>query len=109
MKIFFDNKEIDIDDSHNNLVDALQQAKIHIIAPCYRKNTCGGCCQACVVLVDGKQSYACATKPYDNINITYNTPELIELRMERVKQYANSTHNNSDDNVCDCNCNCGCS
>ena len=88
MKITIDNQEIKVNKIEDNIVDIAQENGINIVAPCYRNKNKGGCCKACVIEVDGKEQYACGTKPFDGMNITYNREDLEELRRKRRKEYA---------------------
>lgn len=93
IKIFIDEKEIEVSDTTKNIVDVAKDAGINIPAPCYFAKRKGGCCKACVVEVDGKQSYACGTKPVDGIKITVNRNDLISLRKERILEYKKNIKN----------------
>lgn len=88
MKITIDNKEILVKDPEMNIVAIADAHKITIPAPCYRSKKKNGCCNACVVEVDGLQKYACATKPEDGMHITFKRPDLDKIRKERLEKYA---------------------
>lgn len=82
-----DGKQIELGSTDINLVELAKKANINIPAPCYFAKRKGGCCNACVVEVDGEQKYACATTPKDGMNITVNRPDLKALRKERILKY----------------------
>ena len=87
MKVMIDGKEVEIYEADKNIVEVAARAGVVIPAPCYRGNREKGCCQACVVEVDGKEAYACVTKPDDGMRITVSREDLNQLRKERVKAY----------------------
>ena len=104
MKIIIDGKEITISSEDKNIVDVADRAKIGIPAPCYRANKSKGCCYSCVVEINGKQKYACNTKPIDGMDIIFNREDLKELRKERILKYQEQLKNPSES--CGCNCDC---
>jgi len=123
MKIKIDGKDIGIDlkDQNKNIVDIADDNGISIVAPCYRNNHKYGCCNACLILVDGDKKYACATKPYDGMEIIYKSKELSAERKVKRKIYADAIksgkHNNSsccssevssDESCCEGETTCGC-
>ena len=105
MKITIDNKEIEIFPEDKNIVDVADRAKIGIPAPCYRNNRENGCCNACVIEVNGKNEYACITKPKDGMEIIFKRDDLNQLRKERLKTYKENMKKGIKG---DCNCNCDC-
>lgn len=82
-----DGKEVKIGASDRNLVELAQKANIIIPAPCYFAKRKGGCCNACVVEVNGEQKYACGTTPKNKMIVTVNRPDLKLLRKERILKY----------------------
>ena len=104
MKIIIDKKEIEISPEDKNIVDVAGRAKIGIPAPCYRNNKSKGCCYSCVVEINGKQEYACNTKPLDGMNIILNREDLKEIRKQRIKKYQEQSKNSPKG--CDCSCDC---
>lgn len=88
MKITIDEKEILVKDRSKNVVEIAEENGITITAPCYRNKNNNGCCNACVVEIDGVQKYACATKAQDGMNIIYKREDLTALRKERLEKYA---------------------
>lgn len=93
MKIKIDGKEIKIENTDKNIVEVAKKAGINITAPCYRNGRSGGCCKACLIKVDGKESYACGTTPQDGMDIIYNNSELKAERTRRLKRYATNIKN----------------
>lgn len=117
MKITIDQKQILVSDAGKNIVEIAEENGITITAPCFRNKRQNGCCKACVIEVDGKQRYACGTKPRDDMTVIYNREDLAVLRKERLNKYAqavlsgNSTNNccgagqqntNADESSCGC-------
>lgn len=102
MKITIDEKYIEIFPEDKNIVDVADREKIEIPAPCYRANRKKGCCKICVVEINGKNRYACATKPLDNMNIIVNREDLIQIRRERIKRYQEVLKDISQNCSCDC-------
>lgn len=102
MYINIDGKKILFFNEDKNIVDVADREGITIPAPCYRSNRKYGCCKACLIEINGKQAYACTTKPIKGMNIIVNQEDLKNIRKERIKEYkANSTQG------CNCECNCG--
>jgi NADH dehydrogenase/NADH:ubiquinone oxidoreductase subunit G len=102
MNIIIDGKSVTFSENDANIVDVAEKIGIMIPAPCYRSNKKDGCCKACLIEIDGLQSYACATKPEDGMNITMNRDDLNEERKGRIKKYKETPAQ-------DCNCKCDCS
>jgi NADH dehydrogenase/NADH:ubiquinone oxidoreductase subunit G len=102
MKIIIDEKHIKIFPEDKNIVDVADREKICIPAPCYRTNRSKGCCKVCVVEINGKNEYACATKPVDGANIIVNREDLSKIRKERMKKYQEALK----DTPKNCGCNC---
>jgi NADH dehydrogenase/NADH:ubiquinone oxidoreductase subunit G len=100
MNITIDGQVIEITDNDKNIVDVADRAKIGIPAACYRAQQSKGCCRACVVEIDGKQEFACATTPKDGMNIISNRADLKELRKERLLKYQEGIKSG---NPCSCN------
>jgi predicted molibdopterin-dependent oxidoreductase YjgC len=119
MKIKIDEKEILVKDTNKNIVEIAEENGITITAPCFRNKKKHGCCNACVIEVDGVQKYACGTKPQDGMNITYNREDLATLRKERLEKYAQSVKSGDassnkcggtdPQNLSTSNSSCGCS
>lgn len=87
ISLTLDGKSIDVHPEDNNIVDVAARAKIAIPAPCYLAKRKYGCCNACVIEVDGKQKFACSTSPKNGMNITVNREDLKALRKERLLKY----------------------
>lgn len=82
-----DGQRILISPQDANLVEVAAKLKINIPAPCLKSKRKNGCCKACLVEVDGKQTYACTTKPLANMNVTVRTRELDSIRKASLKAY----------------------
>ena len=104
MKLIIDGKEIEVNANDTNLVDVADRAKIAIPAPCYRANGSIGCCKVCVVEINGKLEYACATKPQEGMKVTINRDDLKALRKQRMIEYKTSQKESSKGCQCDCDC-----
>ena len=85
--ITIDGKSIDVNPEDKNIVAIASRSKIGIPAPCYLAKRKNGCCNACVIEVDGEQKYACSTSPKDGMNITVNRDDLKSLRKQRLLKY----------------------
>lgn len=88
MKIIFDGNEWNIQDSSKNIVEIAKEHGIYIPAPCYYNKSENGCCNGCLILVDGKESRACTTLPADNMDIIYNRDDLIAKRERNLTNFA---------------------
>ncbi|MDO5519389.1 MAG: hypothetical protein Q4G58_02735 [bacterium] len=88
MKIIFDNEEWNVEDSSKNIVELAKEHEIYIPAPCYYKKIENGCCNCCLILVDGTMARACSTLPADGMNITFNTSDLLAKRERNLTCYA---------------------
>lgn len=106
MSIIIDGREIEVDSADKNIVDVATRAKISIPAPCYRNNRANGCCNACVVEIDGKEEYACVVSPKDGMSVTIDRDDLKELRKERLKIYQEAVKSGEK---LECNCGDDCS
>ncbi|MBD3278574.1 MAG: (2Fe-2S)-binding protein [Candidatus Aegiribacteria sp.] len=101
MKIEVDGKIVHITSDDKNLVQVADRAGIPIPAPCYRSGNNRGCCQVCVVEVNGSQKYTCCTPPEDGMEVTVKRPDLTELRKRRVTEYI---RRGREGQSCDCGC-----
>jgi NADH-quinone oxidoreductase subunit G len=101
MHITIDGIKVIFSDKDKNIIEVADKAGIGIPAPCYRSKTKNNCCNSCVIEIDGKQVYACGTKPEEGMEITVNRDDLIAIRKERIKNYKDSA-----DQGCGCNCSC---
>ncbi|MFC1666538.1 (2Fe-2S)-binding protein [Candidatus Omnitrophota bacterium] len=102
MKIVIDRKEIQISSNDKNIVDIADRLNISIAAPCYRNNKSKGCCNSCVVEINGKNEYACATKPLDGMNIIIDRDDLKKIRKERMIKYRETIKDEGKGCNCDC-------
>lgn len=94
MKIKIDGKEMTVSDVNKNIVEIGEENGLTILAPCFRNKKKHGCCNACVIEVDGQQKFACGTKPHDGMNIVYNRPDLDSIRKEKLAKYTEAIKNN---------------
>jgi len=85
--VTIDGKEIEVDSSDSNIVDVADRAKIALPAPCYRNNRQKGCCNACLVEINGVQKFACSTIPEQGMEIVINREDLNTLRKQRLLEY----------------------
>ena len=100
MTITIDGQVIELLDDDNNIVDVADRAKIGIPALCYRTKKSKGCCHSCVVEIDGKNEYACGTKPQAGMTVIVKRDDLDELRKERIKKYKEGIQ--TSENQCCC-------
>lgn len=117
MNIKIDGKPIKVTDVTKNIVEIAEENGIKILAPCFRAEKKYGCCNACVIEINGEQKYACGTQPADGMEIVYNRPDLDIKRKERLAKYAENLKSNKNNtcseenstNSCSCSCgsNCG--
>lgn len=106
MRIKIDGKEIVVEDQSKNIVEIADDEGITITAPCFRNKKKNGCCNACVIEVNGHQKFACASKAYDGMEIIYNREDLKELRKERFNHYAEAIKSGNNATI---KCGCGAS
>jgi len=71
---------IKVNSEDKNIVKIAKQSGINIPAPYYYSNRKDGCCSACLVEINGKKQFACATKPTDDIKIIVDIAYLIILK-----------------------------
>lgn len=102
MHITIDGKKAIFTDRDTNIVEVAAKAGIGIPAPCYRSNQKKGCCNACVIEVDGRQVYACGTKPLEGMNVAVRRYDLDTIRKERIIKYKEKS-NQECACLCDCN------
>lgn len=88
MKITLDGKECMVLDSSKNLVEVAKENGVFISAPCHYKNQEYGCCNGCIILVDGKEARACETKPVNGMEIIYDRDDLMTIRTRNLVKYA---------------------
>lgn len=99
-EITIDGKIVEVLPEDKNLIEVADRAKIAIPAPCYRAERKKGCCNACVVEVNGEQQFACNTSPNKGMGIQVNRDDLKEIRKERLLKYQQGIKNGTP---------CGCS
>lgn len=105
MSITIDGQIFEIKNSDKNIVDLADRIGIALPAPCYRNNRKNGCCNSCVVEVDGKEQFACVTIPVNNMNININRDDLKEIRKTRLLEYQQALKDGKQLNSkCSCNC-----
>jgi len=102
MNIKIDGKVAEIFSDDKNIVDVADREKIGIPAPCYRAERQKGCCNACLIEIDGKKEYACAVKPVDGMDIVIDRADLAQIRKERLLAYRVSQVTPSKG--CGCSC-----
>lgn len=100
MHIFIDDKKAGFTKDDDNIVQVADRAGIGIPAPCYRAKHKNGCCNACVIEIEGKQAFACSTKPAKGMNITLNRDDLKAVRKKRLEEYRDNPEKG-------CGCSCG--
>ena len=118
MLISIDEKSIDVTDQNLNIVQIAKTNGIIIPSPCFNTNRIHGCCNACIIEIEGSIHYACCTKPTDGMKIIFKRDDLNALRREKIKEYSFNKKNNiksaccgSEDiseSSCDCGCDSGC-
>lgn len=106
IKINIDNKAIIVYAEDKNIVDIASRNKIGIPAPCYRHPKKKGCCKACVVEIDGKQKYACGTKPENGMVVIVKRDDLKRIRSKRLKSYLLKIKDPNYVEECNYDCNC---
>jgi len=104
-KITMDGKELTVKLAHKTIVDVARANGIGIPAPCYLQGRVHGCCNGCVVLIDDEEQYACTIKPREGMVVITNTPELKELRKERLLLFKRAIETGEK---LECNCGDGC-
>lgn len=100
-----DGKQLSVKLSHKTIVDVARDNGIGIPAPCYLQGRVNGCCNGCVVEIDGEEKYACTVRPREGMEIKVNTPELKRLRKERLLTYKKAIESGEK---LECNCGDGC-
>lgn len=88
MKIIFDGKEFLVNDASKNIIEIAKEHGVYIPAPCYYKNDDTGCCNGCIILVDGKEAHACETTPVEGMEIIYDCDDLLTLRTRNLRKYS---------------------
>lgn len=101
--ITIDGKLIEVSPEDMNIVDVASRERIAIPAPCYRANRSQGCCNSCVVEIDGEEKFACSTIPEDGMDVVIDREDLKAIRKERLKEYQADIKNG---NPCECSKSC---
>ncbi len=106
MKVFVNDREIELKNGSRNLLEALREAGIEIPNLCYLSETSiYGACRMCLVEIDGKEIVtSCTTKPREGMRIKTNTPQIHELR-RGILELLLATHNR-DCTTCERNGSC---
>jgi NADH-quinone oxidoreductase subunit G len=99
MAIVIDGVTLEIGPEDTCIIDVAARAGIGIPSPCYRAERSDGCCQVCVVEIDGRQAYACCSAPIDGMRVVVDREDLKILRRERLREYA-SGETSSEPCVC---------
>lgn len=90
-----------VTDDSKNIVEIAKEMNISIPAPCFYARRKKGCCNACVIEVDGKQAFACVTKAKNGMKITVDREDLKALRKERLLAYQKGIKTGTS-NKCSC-------
>lgn len=106
MKVFVNDREIELKNDSKNLLEALREVGIEIPNLCYLSETSiYGACRMCLVEIDGKEIVtSCTTKPREGMRIKTNTPQIHELR-RGILELLLATHNR-DCTTCERNGSC---
>ncbi|HEY8541192.1 MAG TPA: [Fe-Fe] hydrogenase large subunit C-terminal domain-containing protein [Pseudothermotoga sp.] len=106
MKVFVNDREIELKNGSRNLLEALREVGIEIPNLCYLSETSiYGACRMCLVEIDGKEIVtSCTTKPREGMRIKTNTPQIHELR-RGILELLLATHNR-DCTTCERNGSC---
>lgn len=93
--IEIDNTRILITPDDDNLVEIARKVKINISAPCLKNKRKNGCCKACLVEVNGKEAYACSTRPRSGMIVVVRRDDLDEIRKESIKKFKRQMKSNN--------------
>lgn len=107
MSLVIDGQIMEIKADDKNIVDVADRAKIGIIAACYRDQASNGCCHGCIVDIDSKLKFACATVPADGMNVIIDRADLNRIRKERLLKYQDGVKSGRSCG-CDCSNSSGC-
>ncbi len=98
MKIYIDEHEIEFqqtkENTDENIVQIAKKHGINITAPCFLAKNGFGCCASCLIEIDNKEYYACATKAKDGMRIKYDDPILRAKRHANIKKYKENLKKN---------------
>lgn len=73
--------------NETNLVELASRVGIRIPAPCLKNKRKHGCCKACLVEVDGAQTYACSSKPKPNSEVIVEREDLKQIRKDSIRDF----------------------
>ncbi|MBM4165273.1 MAG: (2Fe-2S)-binding protein [Lentisphaerae bacterium] len=85
--VVIDGQTVAIAHADKNLIDVADRAGITIPCACYRSGKSAGCCRACLVLINGRRRYACATIPTDGMTVIVSRKDLKSIRRQRIAEY----------------------
>lgn len=86
--VTIDGKKVDATTQDINIVEVASRAGIIIPAPCYKAERKNGCCNGCVVEINGEQKFACVTAPEEDMDIIVKRDDLNEIRQKNLSEYA---------------------
>lgn len=105
MKVFVNDRQVELKDDSRNLLEALKEVGIEIPNLCYLSETSVyGACRMCLVEIDGNIVTSCTVKPKEGMRIKTNTPQIYELR-RGILELILATHNR-DCTTCERNGSC---
>ena len=100
MHIKIDGVRVKVEADDINILDVAGRANIRIPDTCHRINKSHGCCQGCVVEINGEQKYACSTKPMEGMNVIVVRDDLKAIRKERLRQYREKREHQTQSGPC---------
>jgi predicted molibdopterin-dependent oxidoreductase YjgC len=106
MHVVIDGKDVEVLSGDRNIVDLAERAKIKILNPCNKNGEADGCCRSCVVEINGKQKFACSTKPKSGMNIVISRDDLKLLRKTRLHEFREFKKKNKAGPCCSGKSNC---
>ncbi len=86
-----------------NLVELASRVGIRIPAPCLKNKRKHGCCKACLIEVDGKQTYACSSQPKSKSEVVVKRSDLEQIRKASLQNFKQQVKS-SDTSSCGCSC-----
>ncbi len=101
--IRIDGKHFSINEDDKTIADITKREKITLPTPCYNSKREKGCCNACVVEIDGEQKFACVTEPVDEMEITIDREDLNNIRKENLAKYQEGIKSGKP-SMCSCSC-----
>jgi len=88
MKLYFDETEFEVEDTSKTIVEIAKDHGVFISAPCFYNKRSNGCCNGCIIEVNGIEMRACETMPEEGMNIIYDRDDLIQKRTRNLTKYA---------------------